>query len=204
VSIFGNIVDGDDVSNAVKAHLIRWMPTYLARLERKWELDAGSLPPIRGWEKTNEVRKWPETQLPAGIVVCTGTSGTIEVSGDGMMSAPFAVQTIVICSANTEENAQRNAKGYVACFREAIAQHPSLTPSDEPAFAESATLLSEGYGPLPDQDEDRTLAAAGCVWSIRVPEVLNVRGGPKDPLEAPYGEEPWPTVQEIEVEATRP
>lgn len=204
MSRIGPIIVGTDIQAAAKAHLRAWLPDYLAEIEREKGLEPRTLPMIRGWETTSEIRKWPETQLPACILVSSGTAGQTEKRGDGAVSGWFRLQAIAVAAANKEAATVELAQLYCAAIRSALMQHPSLRGNSEQGIADGIRYVAEGYGPIPDiASKARSIAAAGVVVDLRIPELMNTRAGLAVPSEDPYATSDWPTVADTDLEVER-
>lgn len=192
MTIFGDFKTGADLEDAVISHLRDWMPTYLAEVERQYQMGQGSLPPIRSASTNNEFSKWPEEQLPALIVISPGSAGadSIKMEGDGTYRVAWVVGLAVIVSAKDKSSTLTLAKRYGAAIAGAILQHPSLS-----GYAEGVQWEDVRYNDLPE-DSERTLASVQMVFRIEVRNVLTAGLGPREPIVDPYQVEDWPTVAE--------
>lgn len=198
--LFGPIVTGHDVEEAVRDHLKNFSVTYLAEMERITGRDPEKLPKVRSWtiEPDEPATKWPEDQFPAVVIVSPGLAEKPEVEGDGTVYATWTIGLAALTSAKTEQGSRETAKLYTAHLRAIMLQHPSIG-----GFAADTHWLDEDYTILPT-DTRRTLAAGYLVFNVTAAEVLNVNGGPIEPPAEPY-EEPddWPTVAETAVTAEK-
>jgi hypothetical protein len=198
MSVFGEIILGDDVEAGVVAHLKAWMPTYLGELERQREIRAGKLPEVRSYTVTpQEPEKWAEDQLPAILVVSTGLADTPEQRGDGSLDAVWNVGISSICSAKDEPNTRRVAHIYFHAALAAMLQHRGLS-----GLATETMLASDWrYDVLPT-DRRRTLGAVYALFHVTVDGVLQAFGGTEDPLPDPTSEpDDWPVVETITIDA---
>lgn len=201
MSIFGDILTGDDVEKAVVAHLKNWSRTYLAELERQTDRTADSLPQVRSFTTTpREPEKWPEDQLPAILVVSPGLADVPNLQGDGQMRATWSVGIAAIVEARSEAATRTGAHLYFAHAMAIMLQKAGIG-----GIADDTMLATPWqYDVLPVESR-RTLGAVYAVFEVSVDEVLNTRGGPEEPLAEPY-EDPgdWPTAETVEVTADKP
>lgn len=200
MSIFGDILTGADVEDAVVDHLKAWSPTYLAELERQAERTPESLPAVRSWNVVpSEPDKWPENQLPAVLVVSPGIIGEPQEQGDGKVVVTWNIGIAAICSAKSEDGTRRNARLYLAHLRAILIQHPKFAD-----FAQDTEWLGEAYDSVIPQEYRRSLSGAQTTFAVQVADVIDRYGGPSEPLADPY-EEPsdWPTVATTEVTAEK-
>lgn len=186
-SIFGRIITGDDVEQAVLALLRRWSGTYLAELERQHDLEAGTLPRIRSYETAPSFDNWPEDQIPACIVVSPGITGPPVRGGRGSYMARWSVGLGCVCSARTQAEAHRLGMLYIAALKTLILQRPSLE-----GFAAGVDWVDESYTEL-SFDDRRTLGAGMAIFNVQVDDVVTAQAGPltpADPLDPDTS--PWP------------
>jgi hypothetical protein len=196
-SIFGRIVTGYDVEQAVLAVLQRWSSTYIAELERQHGITACSIARVRGWSLAPSFDKWPEDQVPGVLVVSTGAAAPIR-HGDGTYRATWAVELGCVVSAQTQQLSRELAMLMLSAHKAIIVQRPSLE-----GFADGTRWLAESYTALPF-DDTRSLYAASATLAIDVEDVLTSLAGPVTPDNppadpcAPFA--PWPTVETVDVE----
>lgn len=193
MNLFGPIVDGGQVEAAAKATLGEWMPAYLAEMERQTGRAPESLPMVRGWETAPEFDKWPETQLPCGIIICPGTADEPTEDGQQMHRAKWDLHVALVVSANTEANTLALSKVYAAAARATLRHHGTLG-----GFALRTKWVGEGYTDLP-LDKRRSMASGEAVFVVEVDDVLDGNGGPSEPPADPY-EDPgdWPDAETAE------
>lgn len=201
-NLFGPVIDAEDVEGAVIATLQKWGDTYIAEAENRKGLERGFLDrPLPGhFQTTADFEKWPETPTPSVLVLSPGMKDKPTREGRGEYTARWIVGIAVICSADTEENANRNAKIYAAAFRTLLLQRPSLD-----GFAHGLDWEDERYDDLPAEDH-RSLAAGQVLVTVEVRGVGTSFGGPKDPT---TGSEPeadphadpgdWPEMEDKQV-----
>jgi hypothetical protein len=186
VTPFHRILTGADVEDAAIALMQKWMPTYLAEMERQTGRTADSLPHVRSWVRTNEFEKFPEDQLPAVLVICPGLADEPVKTGDGKYRAGWALGVAVVVSARDQAVTQELAKVYAAAIRALLLHHPSME-----GLARGMEWNDERYDDLAQVDE-RTLSAARQVFTVEVDDVTTARAGPAAPDPLPDHHEPYP------------
>lgn len=205
MSIYGPLTSNWHVERALIAHLKTWQETYLAEIERQNEIDARKLPVFRSWEAVDQIEKWPESRLPACVIVARGITDRPRREGDGRYRATYRVEAIAVAGTTHpgEDGQSRSdmlANLYAAAILGAVMQHQSLS-----GFAEGVTWLQTAARPLALDDERRTLAASGHLFGIDVHDVLDARGGPAEPPDDPYAvPADWPTVEATEITVEKP
>ncbi len=194
-SIFGPIVTGFNVEQAVQATLDMWLPTYLRELERQNEIPPDSLPAIRSTVVVNEFAQYQGEPLPCCVVVCPGTEGAPEIVADGVHNAWFTVGIAVIVEAVNEAAARQLAQLYAFAIATLLLQQPSLG-----GFA-SRTRLGIVTGDDAPADFIRDgCAVARVVFSVLVEGVVTALAGPSVPDPDPN---PWPEVETVHIDAER-
>jgi hypothetical protein len=197
-SIFGPIVSGGDVEDWCFAVLQRWSCTYLAEVERQHGIPAGSLPLPRGWVPAPTFEKWPEDQIPAVVLTCTGTTEPPLKNGDGSYRARWAVRLAVLCSASTQALSRRLAQLYLAAHATILTQRPSLE-----GHAAGVRWLGEDYT-LIDHADSRSLWAGEGQFTVEVDGVRCANAGPVTPSDPqavctdPWT--PWKTVESVHID----
>lgn len=213
-SIFGPVLDSSDVEAALLAHLKAWMPTTIAELVRqrdptkkRWKK---GIRPIKTYDvKHMAVEKWPESQLPMLLANSPGMVDDPVEEEDGVVSGVYAVILLAISSGANQVDAKALARLYSSAARIAIMQEPSLKAGTDTPFSDGVHMGQEANFPVTKGVEaERNLMAVSVPYFISVPQILNVRGGPLEPLDDPdEAPEPWPTVKpgggSAQVEALR-
>lgn len=194
--VFGPSIDSSDVEAALLAFLPKWMPTYVERQRRRkdpkgerWAADA--VKPPRSYRVTHlATEKWPEDQLPCIIVRSPGMIADPDVNGDGSVDGTFGVTLFAIAAGMDEEDSKALSRLYGRAAAEAIMQHPDLGD-----FASHVGMGAEENAPLTRGVEaERSLAVVSTRFVVVVQGIMNVWGGPADPLEDPTEEAPDPPV----------
>ncbi len=198
MSIIGPIILPQHVKDAVARTIRAFMETYLAEVERAAGLDPRSLlVPKPGSYITREddrLEDWPESQLPAVIIMSPGTAERPAVDGDGEYAARWAVNVAVVASGNSQLATSDLAGYYAGAVRALLVQQGTLQ-----GFANGTTWKGERYGDLP-ADARRTLATSIEVFEVRVENVVTRGLGPRKPLDEPYEETDLPVAKHVEAE----
>lgn len=188
MTLFGPILLGTSVTDAMEAHLKLWLPTYLAEMKRQHGVN---LPAVRSYNFSSDVEKWPERQLPAVLVVSSGTADEPTMDGGGAYTATYTVGVGVVAAGRSEEETLQLAQAYAAAVRACVVQHPSLG-----GFALGTRWLGEEWDTI-ESSKARTLVGAQEVFVVTVKDVTTAHAGPGVPNPAPNPNVPsadWPTV----------
>lgn len=205
MSVWGPIVDGDDVEAALIAHLEHWMPAAAAYVRRVKDPDGKLWPDgiseIREYGVSHAdaaARKWPEDQLPMLLAQSPGMEGDPVEEEDGVVSATYGVMLSAIASSVTIEDAKKLARLYASAARLAILQAPQLDAGTGDAFADGVKSGAERNGQVRTGIEgERNLMICSIPYLIEVPEILKVNAGPiVVPTDVDEEPEPWPEVKE--------
>lgn len=186
MTVFDEILDGDDVEVALLAHLKAWMPTLVAEVRRQKDPESKIWPDgiaaIRSYTVVHAVEeKWPEDQLPMLLAYSPGLAAPPVAEGDGAISAKYQVQLSAIASGSTPYFTKRLARVYASAARAAILQNESLG-----GFATGVEWIEEHNFPVTTGAErERNLMAVSAMYVIEVPQVLNRDAGIREPLEDP-------------------
>lgn len=190
MSIHGHVVVGHEIRDAVKDTIEKWIETYLAEIERREGMDPRSLPLPADYVtvRNDRLDKWPESQLPAVIIMSPGTSRRPSRKGD-VVSAVFAVNVAVIVSSSDQEETLITAERYAAALLLLFTEQASLG-----GFAQTTLWGGQRWDSLPPED-GRTLASTINVFEVVVGTAVELHGGPGEPPEDPYEASDWPVAQ---------
>lgn len=204
MSIFGTVFSGVDMEDAVTNHLKAWNLTYLAQAERERGLEPRTLPPIKSFVNVpREPDSWPEDQLPALLIVSTGTTDPF-VHGDGWLGTTWNIGLAAIVSAATERRTHELAHWYFMAAVLPMLRNSGLKGNGEVDYADNVECSAWTYEVIP-VERRRTLAAVYGVLQVTVEQVLNLREGPVRPLDDPYGDSPeWPDVDRVVIDVEKP
>jgi hypothetical protein len=204
-SIFGQVIDGAQVEDTVKAHLQNWLPTYVAQLADDRGLDRGAFPLPKQWlNSTEEDTDWEARNLPAILIISSGIDGRPIREGDGSFRAAWVIGIAVVVTAGgvkggkgSRSNTATLARRYGAAIRWAMMQYTSLGNPN----VEDVDWIDESYDDVPS-DESSALASAQLVFRIEMRDVLNDTLGPgepdpiPDPIPNPYPD--WGVLPDID------
>jgi hypothetical protein len=190
--IFGSLVDGNDVDDAVTATLQKWSDTYLNRMCRKIGQPEGWLPSPGSYVHTNDPHYFPEDQPPVVVVAIPGLSGRPIRDGQKYYRAEWDVQLTIFVQANDRDATERLAKQYGAAFRELLLHKRSLG-----GFAAGISWHEEQYGTRVSDRDQRTLGACELRFSVDVRDVVKTLGGPPTPITTEPSD--WPTASSVKV-----
>jgi hypothetical protein len=194
-SIFGSLITGDDVDQAVSATLQKWSDTYLERMCRKIGKPSGWLPSPGSYVFTNDPHYFPEDQPPVVVITVPGTLGSPIRDGQHYYRAQWDVRLTVFVQAQDRDSSERLAKFYGAAFRELILHKRSLGD-----FAEGVGWNGEEYGTRTSDRDQRTLGACELRFSVDVRDVVQTLAGPTDPI--PSEPADWPEATSVRVTNT--
>lgn len=192
MTVFGSLVSGDEIEEAVVATLQAWVPTYLRELERHFDLDPGALPAPRSYSTVSDrdPARWPEDQIPAVVVMSPGLAGDPVRRGDGSYRLAWSVAIGVVVSASSQAATRKLARRYAAAVRLIVVQHPALG-----GIAAGVDFTDESYDDLA-RDRERSLAAGAVTFTVHV-------DGAADDSTAPAAPDPdpddWPAVETASV-----
>lgn len=197
MSLFGPLVHGGVVENAVKDTLTNWLPTYLREVERQHDREICSLPSPRSYQLVSEAddpARWPEDQIPAIVIMCPGFAQEPLHEGSGSYRARYAVSVAALVSANTQGATRQLARLYGIGIAAALLQHPSLD-----GFGAGLSWVDESYDDIPSETS-RSLACVIEGFTVDVDSVIDTSGGPSAPAEDCDPTSPeWSVVEETEV-----
>lgn len=184
--VFGPLIDGSDVEEALLAHLERWTPTTIAAVRRRRDPEGKTWPngiaPIRSFTVVHAVaQKWPEDQLPMYLAYSPGMLGAPTVDGEGLMRATWSMTLTAIASGSDIGDTKALARVYSTAAKLAILQHPDLGE-----FARATDLVAEENFPVSRGVEaERQLMAVATGYTVEVDDVLDTNAGPLDPAKDP-------------------
>lgn len=200
MTLFGPIIHAGQVEDAAAATLELWLPTYLREIERQHSRDQLALPDPKSWliySQADRPEDWPESGLPAILLMCPGLKGAPEREGAGSYRARWDLQAGAVVSASRPAQTRQLAQLYGAAIRAAILQHPGLG-----GFAQAVTWTDESNGDMSPVDS-RSLGYTSVAFAVDVHAVVDAAGGPllPDASADPDGPE-WLDVTEADAAVT--
>lgn len=199
-NVFGPLVMRHEVEQAVVDSLTKWMPTYLAEIERRTDTDAQTFKSSINWEIASAFPADGSTlKPPSGIVVSPGTSRDPERKGDGTLSVWWEIRVAIVVGANSRFATNRLASIYAAA---------ALWIMDQQLCKDAAPLVS-AVKPLGEVNTATRPDYLNAGWAseqgfeVLTEGVVTRYGGPAEPDLDPS---PIPVVQTTEVltDARRP
>jgi hypothetical protein len=194
-TIFAPIRSGFVVEEAAQATLERWLPTYLAEVERQNDIPPQTIPVPASWVTENQFEQVQGAPLPCVIIVSAGTDASPERTGDGRYDMWFSCGVAVIVEALNDTAARRFAQLYAAAVAAIFVQQPSL--GDVAARTELQAVTHD--------DAPANFLRAGCavarvVTSVLLEGVVTALAGPSTPDLDPAE---WPQVETVQIDAER-
>lgn len=177
--LFGDLVTGGDVRDAVKATIQLWHPTYVAEINSRKGL---SLLDFEDFDVRPEFRTLASNNSPACMVTCRGTSGKPRRGGDGTIGVPWTVEVDIVAWLPSWEDAEDAIGCYATAVVALLLQHPGLG-----GVADGLDWLSYRYS-IGGHESTRTLGLGVLLFEVNTPQALRAAGGPAtpgDPTTAP-------------------
>jgi hypothetical protein len=193
--VFGQIITGDDVRNAMKETLQLWIGTYLAVIARKTGRAGGDLQGFKSYPTLFDINKYAEDIMPACVLVAPGILST-PILEKGGYRATWGVGLGCVVAGKDRDNTYQLATLYTAAARSLVLQHPSLG-----GFADGVNWISERYDNL-DSSDVRTIAAGVIQFGVDVVDVVDPRAGTMTPApDLPTPVDAWPAAEQVIIDA---
>jgi len=204
--IFGDIIIGSQLEEAVVATLEAWFPVYIREMELQQSIPQDALPLPRSFITTDKINRENTDQLPAIVVVSPGLSGrnSPKQEGDGTFRVPWAISIGVFVGGQDRTTTKNLIRQYVGICRAIMLQKQSLG-----GFADGTTWLDESYDNSFAFVDQETIGAGSVIFEVWVAGVVQRFGGPAVPFEGSPAPDPdtqpgseWPPIQTVEVTVT--
>ena len=194
--IFGPLKGAIDVREAVKATIQKWIPTYLAAVERHYGLKPRTIQTPRSYVFSDDGKldKRPEKQVPCVVILVPATSGKPAREGDGNYRARWPVTVSVIVASKNQGATSDLAQWYSTAILGLMVHNGTLG-----GFAMETTWFGQRNDDL-RPEQNRTLAAGTNVFEVLVPEVVRKGAGLKEPPADPYEEVSPIEITEVEID----
>lgn len=194
---YGEMLDGDDVENAVEDTLRKYMNDYLGRWERKKGREVGLVkrPDMYPRNNAEDFASWPGHDFPVVLLVSPGLTQP-PVKHVDVISTQWFVGVAAIALAGTREEASAISRGIGSACRSILLHHGGLL-----GFASGVTYVDERYDDL-EIDDSRSIMASKLIFYVDVDRTADRMGGPPDAIltpdddTPPTSEPPVPTVKE--------
>lgn len=170
-SVYGRVITGSDVRAAAQATLERWLPTYLAEMQRQKSL---TLPPVRHYS-TGIDPNTPADELPGVVLVAPGITGDPERHGAGRYDAWWALGIGVVVAHKERDTACLWAETYTGALKACLVQQKSLG-----GFASDMTWVDEEVTQA-DWNTTYSVWAGALEFSVFVQNVLDASAGLVNP-----------------------
>ncbi len=197
MNIYGQIITGADVRDAVEQHVRTWTLGYLGEVAAQAGFPRNYLPDFRAYTSDIQLENGlTDEQMPCLLVVSPGLSSPPVKRGDGTWKTTWTINLTVVVSARDRMSTLRNVELYTAAVRSAVMQQPSLG-----GFALGCNWLDESYDAL--RLEQAPNIGAGIVsLEVEVGPVVDSTKGPITPPAAPLAEPPanWGVFQTSDLE----
>lgn len=178
--VFGPMIAHSDVWRALQATLKLWLPSYLRERERLSGRGYATLKGPRGWRVyTEALGNLEGDQFPLCVIVAPGVADPPVQREAGLYTAKFEMGVSILVKARDVSESIDLAAQYGAAVRKVLLDHGSLG-----GLASGTTIIGARDDEIPTEDE-RTLAAAETIVSIRVDQYARGGGGPRDPEPEP-------------------
>jgi hypothetical protein len=187
MTVFGQIIDGDDVEAAAIAHLEAWLPTYVAEVVRqkdpKGELWPKGVAPVAEFSLVHAANEnWPEDQLPMLLFYSPGMADEPIVREGGLTDATYRLTITAIASGFDTADAKRLGRVYASAAMMAMMQHPALGDFG----AESVRWVDLQQFPITrGLEAERNLMAVAAMYEIVVSGIVDRNAGVAKPLAEP-------------------
>lgn len=198
--IFRDVMDADTVEQAVLDTLQAWLPSHLAHQEDRKGYPDGTLPQPKSWPTVSEFDLEVHEQLPAIVIV---SSGTTDVSHDrGAYRTTWRVEVGVAIAGKDEREGRRLAALYLAAVKSSLLQNRTLG-----GVVEQCRYVGPDDHAVGTAERGGQRAIYATAFAVTVRDSLNERGGPTTPPADPHDPgEPLesPLTAEIEITAVQP
>lgn len=204
-TIYGQVITGYDLEQAVLTHLQTWLPTCLAEIERQAGLAPQTIPvppdPDNSFTAGLDFETWQAAYTPQLIVVVSPVGDPERLTGDGTYQQVFEIQVATVIQADDENTSRQQGQWYGAAVMMALLQHGSLGKFSTGNPVALKTVLA-AYPALSFKETDdalgrRVVQSLVVVHSI-IDGVVTESAGPATPPAVPY-EIPgnWPEARSI-------
>lgn len=179
MSALGLLAHAGQVEDAVVDRLRNWMPVYVAELERQTGRTVGRIPALKSIKSISDFDRRQEEQVPAAVVVSTGTTGTPIKEADGYYRATYNIGVAIVVAAREERGSREIAQLYGAAVRGCLLQRRSLTD-----VIEIGVWLGESFDEL-SVDDRRSMFGGMNLFEMEVRNIVSWKLGPPPSWVAP-------------------
>lgn len=202
LSAFGPLVAASDVETALLNNVRKWLPDYLAEIDRLRGEAVGTMPYPRSFVISSEAEKMPEDQTPTLVIASSGLTDPPLADGGGVYTARWRVNVAIHLSARGNALALRLVRLYVLALRALLTQQQELAG----LALRRVDWMDERYDTLPSID-DRTVCTGTVEMAVEVTDVTTRNAGPLEPILGPGSIGPdsptWPVAATADVAITK-
>ena len=186
-NVFGPIYGAHSVQEAFYNTLQKWMPTYIAEMNRR----LGSTVLLEPYEYRHrpDLRTLPRQASCAVLVDVLRTAGAPQVYQDAIRTNWVVRVTIFVYGTKDWQETQALTSAYAACIRTCIVQNRGLE-----GFAETTMWEGENYSEG-EHSSGRTTGISELGFTVTVGNAVNMFGGLPSPQYAAAGVNTNPTTQ---------
>ncbi len=190
---FGVNLASCEVDDAVVAALYKWMPTYLAYIERTRSLPFKLARP-KAYASTLTDAEFPDRSLPAVFAATARTAEANVVGNEGVYETTWLVAVSCVVRGPNPAATRRLASFYDLAARLALVQQGDLD-----GLADETRWVTGGEArPLAVPDTGRYLAEGASQFHVFTSGSVQDGLGPTVPSEEPYGDLPLVDVVDME------
>lgn len=194
-NLFGRIIDGSVVDDALLAHCKKWIPTYLREVERQRTMTVGAIALPKSYLTLDDpMMNNPGLGFPVCAVTVARETG-YGMNSDSELSAWYDAGVEISFMSNNANALRRRLHMYNAAIRSSLIQHPSLG-----GLAEAIEPGETSYLEIPGTAANNmTYAHARFEFRVKVHNIVDRFGGPLEPIEQPVTDPGnWPSVEDVE------
>lgn len=179
--VFGNIVSSGQVEDALLQHLRKWLPTYLAFLDRDQPLpDNIKTANVRAWEVTPYFDLSDEPQMPAIKIVSPGPTDPPVKDGQGIYRGVYEMSVVAIVTSKNEPATKALRDRYAAAIVGCVMQKRSLGDPN----VRGTDFHGVNTFDLP-AEQRRTKMAVSAKFLIEYENIIDWKAGPSLPIISP-------------------
>lgn len=184
-SIYGTVIEVDEVEDALLATLKAWIKPHLAYQANRRGLPVNTFEAPRAWPTVDEFDLRAHEQLPAIVIITPSTAPAPKRNERGQyrQTWPFEVRAAV--AGKTERDARKLASAYLAAIKGAVVQNPTLGGKVEKTILVGPPTYIAGVTPAAGQ-RGAQRAIYGTTFDITVRNTVSDLAGPRTPPADPY------------------
>lgn len=180
-SIYGRVIDGFTVKQAVRQTLQDWIVAHLAVQADRYEHAPGWFPAPRSWPKgISDFDVSLEQQLPAIVIVQHGGQANPRRNERGEYAKTWEFDIRAAVAGATEEDAERNASVYLAAITSALVQNGTLGGLAKQTIQVGPDSYTIGTSSAKAQARAQR-AVYGSIFAVEVRNVVSDMAGPDTP-----------------------